>query len=202
VTGLARLIGLVALGLLGCRSTVDATEVLLIVDSDLEAGAGQLSCVHIEVSSLPMGGALGTVASRTDTRVSSRADLPLVVGVAASDGADGFRAVLSGFRDRNCVEWLLGRTTDVRFVSGHVMTLAFDLPAACAGVRCPCGQSCDATGACATIATSTAALRPFVPDAGQIRMDPSTGFYGGGDPLDGGIGVAPFDGDTTAPACP
>jgi hypothetical protein len=114
----------------GCSSAPDLTELLVVVDSDLEVPTA-IDAVRVEVSGVTAMSASGSLAS---------APLPSTVGLVHRGGALGPVEVIAiGLLGE--VEVIRARAT-TSFVRGQTRVLPIFLSRRCAGQSCPVEQTC------------------------------------------------------------
>jgi hypothetical protein len=135
------LIGLL-LGLLLGACTASRTEVVLVVDTDLQ-GTGGIDNIVVEVTNP------GSIVTRSTARLGAgEPPLPRTLGLVHEDGPLGpfFVRVIGKIGSAERVE----RVARFTFQDGCTLVLRIDLVAACEGVVCAAGQTC-APGGCRSV---------------------------------------------------
>ncbi len=144
---------------LGSCARSSATELLVVVDSDL-AVPDQLGSVRVDIEGLSTGpvSAIGEL-----TGVRGR-PLPRSVGVVYEGGPLGPLTVrAAGFLGDAEV---VSRAAQVSFVPGHTKVLALELSESCVGVTCEASETCEAA-ACRSIVVDPDELVEYVPNDGD-----------------------------------
>ncbi|NCQ60961.1 MAG: hypothetical protein GW913_09890, partial [Myxococcales bacterium] len=142
---LTTLVVVATLGLLLPACSSDLTQLVVVVDSDLDIPV-QIDTVRVDVLGPSGGSASEQQAS------SSSADLPLTLSVRPAGSALGpihvaAVGLLGGVE-------VVRQTARVTLVSGETRMLRMRLSADCVGVACSADQTC-ASGACGDVPTTT-----------------------------------------------
>ncbi|MEM7609405.1 MAG: hypothetical protein AAF411_29010 [Myxococcota bacterium] len=133
--------GLLSLLLLSCGTDLEATEVVLIVDSDLQP------IVEINRIDVSVFDASGQAMGATASLMAGDIALPRTIGIVNEGERLGpFRIEATAFLDGMSV---LSRTMTFDFVADRIMQLRLDLTRACLDVECVAPQSCNGRGVCA-----------------------------------------------------
>lgn len=154
--GLSRWL-LAAVVLLGC--TRPATQLLLVIDSDLAPGSYQ--CIGVDVARLRDGAAVRPT-QYVSFAVPAQADVPFSLGILPPENDAAVRieiraeARTTSCPDPNTTETIpaavVRSVTRVGFASGQTLRLPMFLGARCTGVVCEEGSTCDPdTGACTPV---------------------------------------------------
>ena len=152
---LVRLVATVLfLAALGFACSSPTTQLVVTVDTDM--------CVPEAVDRIEIFAARGGDTRHVTHSLSSGAELPLTLSVVRSGSRVGDVEVVA-------VGWLgdamvVERRAIAEYVPGEERILRLDLLQACAGRRCPTGQTC-VDGACVSANVPEPALGPVTPDA-------------------------------------
>lgn len=157
-------------GLVALACTTPRTEVLLVIDTDLEVPS-ELNGLRVDLIG-PNG-----EPRQSEGGVASPADLPRTLGIVdRTHSARTVRVTVTGLlHQANVVQ----RRAVFTFVPHETRILRIDLLRACVGVVCPAEQTCAENG-CRPMEIAPAELAPYDPDV-LARRD-------GGVARDGGDG--------------